>query len=81
MDTQGPIGDGESPRERPLLRLVWSNPQPTVRPEPARPRPRVDFAVAIERQLAGADGLSREQFLALYSGRRRTPLALAPLPS
>ena len=82
MDTQGPMGEGEGRAERPFPRLVWSNPQPAVRAETAvRPRSRVDFALAIERQLAGADGLSREQFLALYSGRRATPLALAPLPS
>jgi hypothetical protein len=52
---------------------VWSNPHPG-----RTPRARVDFAVAIERQLAGLDGLTREQFLAVYSGRR-TRLALAPL--
>ena len=62
MDTNLPVP--------PVLRLVWSNPAP-------RPRPRVDLAVAIERHLSGADGLSREQFLALYAGRR-TPLGLAP---
>ena len=61
MDTKGPA---------PVLRLVWSNPAP-------RPRPRVDLALAIERQLSGADGLSREQFLAQYSGRR-VQLGLAP---
>ena len=61
MDTKAPA---------PVLRLVWSNPAP-------RPRPRVDLALAIERQLSGGDGLSREQFLALYSGRR-APLGLAP---
>jgi hypothetical protein len=57
------------------LRLAWSNPQPV-----RVPRARVDFAVAIERHLAGADGLSREQFLAVYSGRpaRAERLALAP---
>jgi hypothetical protein len=37
----------------------------------------MDFAVAIERQLAGRDGLTREQFLAVYSGRK-AQLALAP---
>ena len=54
MDTKAP---------EPVLRLVWSNPA-------VQPRPRVDLALAIERHLTGADGLSREQFLALYSGRR-----------
>jgi hypothetical protein len=58
------------------LRLVWSN--PSAQPG-ARLRVRVDFALAIERHLSGADGLSREQFLALYSGRRAR-LALAPAP-
>ena len=54
----------------PGLRLVWSNPA-------VQPRPRVDLALAIERHLSGADGLSREQFLALYSGGRAR-LGLAP---
>jgi hypothetical protein len=39
----------------------------------------VDLALAIERHLNGADGLSREQFLATYSGRRGR-LGLAPVP-
>lgn len=64
MDTQGPA---------PVLRLVWSNPAP-------QPRPRVDLAFAIERHLTGGDGLSREQFLAIYAGRRAR-LGLAPRPS
>ena len=67
MDISGPTR---------TLRLVWSNPLPQPG---ARTRVRVDFALAIERHLSGADGLSREQFLALYSGRR-TRLALAPTP-
>jgi hypothetical protein len=69
MDTQAPGGESEH-RHPPYLRLVWSNPRP-VRPA----RQRVDLALAIERHLTGADGLSREQFLAVYSGRR---LAWAP---
>ena len=82
MDTQEPGVVSDAGGQRPFPRLVWSNPGPPARPQPDAPRrPRVDRAVAVERQLAGADGLSREQFLALYSGRRRTPLALAPLPS
>lgn len=56
----------------PFIRLVWSNPE-----RAPRPRARVDLALAVERQLSGADNLSREQFLALYSGRR-SRLALAP---
>ena len=64
MDTKNPA---------PVLRLVWSNPAP-------KPRLRVDLAFAVERHLSGADGLTREQFLAVYSGRR-AQLGLAPLPS
>jgi hypothetical protein len=70
MDT--PVtGDDAEGRYPPYLRLVWSNPQPV------RPRLRVDLARAIETHLAGADGLSREQFLAAYSGRPAR-LALTP---
>lgn len=72
MDTHGPSPDEPAGRPAPALRLVWSNPAP-------RPRPRVDLALAIERHLNGADGLSREQFLATYSGRRGR-LGLAPVP-
>jgi hypothetical protein len=73
VDTYGPVSDADEKRSfPPFLRLVWSNPEPAP-----RPRTRVDFALAIERQLSGADGLSRKQFLALYSGRR-CRLALAP---
>jgi hypothetical protein len=73
VDTQGPVAEAEEKRAyQPSLRLIWSNPDPAP-----RPRARVDFALAIERQLSGADGLSHEQFLALYSGRR-SRLALAP---
>lgn len=73
VDTQGPVADADEKRAYPpFLRLVWSNPDPAP-----RPRARVDFAQAIERQLSGADNLSREQFLALYSGRQAR-LALAP---
>ncbi|HVR70680.1 MAG TPA: hypothetical protein VMT87_07515 [Vicinamibacteria bacterium] len=74
MDTQRPAAEPEAERWHPppFLRLVWSN------PDAGRvPRTRVDFAAAIERQLAGRDGLTREQFLAVYSGRRAR-LALAP---
>jgi len=76
VDTQGPVVEAEEKRVYPpFLRLVWSNPDPVP-----RPRARMDFALAVERQLSGADGLSREQFLALYSGRR-SRVALAPDPS
>jgi hypothetical protein len=75
VDTDGPVPEPEGERRYPpFLRLVWSNPHP-----PLGRRPRVDLAVAIERHLAGADGLSREQFLSLYArGRAR---GLAPAPS
>ena len=59
----------------PRLRLVWS------RPEALRP-PRVNLAQAIERHLAGLDGLSDEQFLLLYATglahRRDTLHRVAP---
>ena len=74
METQGPEAEPEVERRYPpFLRLVWSNPHP-----PLGNRARLDLAVAIERHLAGADGLSREQFLALYAGRSGRSLALAP---
>lgn len=47
------------------LRLVWSN------PNPAPPR-RSCLATAIERHLAGRDGLSDEAFLRIYSGTARS---------
>jgi hypothetical protein len=53
------------PAPAPLLRLVWSN------PNPAPPR-RSCLAAAIERHLAGRDGLSDEAFLRLYSGAARS---------
>ena len=74
MDSQGPVVEPEGERSYPpFLRLVWSNPHP-----PLGRRPRVDLAVAIERHLAGGDGLSREEFLALYAGGPARRLALAP---
>ena len=76
VDNQGPgIDPGPERRYPPFLRLVWSNPDPG---RTAAARTRLDFALAIERQLAGLDGLTREQFLAVYSGRKAR-LALAPL--
>jgi hypothetical protein len=73
MDTQDPVNGAEPERRYPpFLRLVWSNPDAG-----RAPRARVDLALAIERQLAGADGLTRDQFLAVYSGRGAR-LALAP---
>lgn len=58
--------DDRPASERPSsLRLVWSNPNP---PLPRRP---LDLAVAIQRHLAGLDGLSEAQFLRAYSGRDR----------
>jgi hypothetical protein len=69
-------GSGESERRYPpYLRLAWSN------PNPPRSRVRLDLAVAIERHLAGTDGLSREQFLALFSGRSPLRPSSIPCPS
>jgi hypothetical protein len=43
------------------IRLVWSNPTP---PPPRRP---MNLAVAIERHLAGQDGLTDDQFVRLFA--------------
>jgi hypothetical protein len=43
------------------IRLVWSNPTP---PRPRRP---MNLAVAIERHLAGQDGLTDDQFVTLFA--------------
>lgn len=67
----------------PPLRLAWSNPQPAERvgatagerrlglvppPHPAGSGARpLNLAWAIERHLAGEDGLTEEEFLALYA--------------
>jgi hypothetical protein len=48
------------------LRLVWSN------PNPAPPARRTCLATAIERHLAGRDGLTEEAFLRIYSGAARS---------
>lgn len=74
MDTQAPQDEPEG-RYPGHLRLAWSNPNPE--PASRAPRARVDFALAVERHLSGADGLTRDQFLSVYSGRR-TRLAMAP---
>ena len=44
------------------IRLVWSNPAPP--PPPRRP---MNLAVAIERHLAGEDGLTDDQFVRLFA--------------
>ena len=68
---------------RPGLRLAWANPASLERPtEPGPPRAelrlvpppaipprRIKLDLAIERHLAGADGLSTEHFVLLFSGR------------
>ncbi len=53
------------PEPAPRLRLVWSNPNPA----PAR---RSCLAAAIERHLAGRDGLTDEAFLRIFSGAARS---------
>ncbi|MET0552251.1 MAG: hypothetical protein ABW221_04385 [Vicinamibacteria bacterium] len=57
----------EQPEPEPsrTLRLVWSNPHPA----PVR---RSCLATAIERHLAGRDGLTQEAFLRIYSGAARS---------
>jgi hypothetical protein len=62
-----------------LLRLAWDNPGPVVRadappglrlvPPPAIPARPVKLDLAIERHLMGADGLPRDEFLVVFSGR------------
>ena len=66
--------DGLSPDSASPLRLVWSRPAAQVRRGPQR----IDLAVAIERHLAGQDGLSDEQFAVLYA-TGRPALALVKL--
>jgi len=65
------------------LRLAWVNPSLAAEGDPARaelrlvphaavpPRP-VKLDLAIERHLTGGDGLTRDQFLVAFSGRRGT---------
>jgi len=57
---EGGQPDGAS-RFPAYLRLVWSNPTP---PPPRRP---MNLAVAIERHIAGQDGLTDEQFVTLFA--------------
>jgi hypothetical protein len=59
-----PADQDVAPRRLGHLRLVWSNPHP---PAPRRPL-RLDLA--IERHLAGADGLTDPEFLRIYSSAR-----------
>jgi hypothetical protein len=80
VDTAGP--NRRHPGSGPLG-LAWVNPHPgpeggsaradlrLVPHAPVPPRP-VKLDLAIERHLAGADGLSRDQFLVAFSGRRGT---------
>ena len=49
---------------RPFLRLVWSRPTALTVPR------KVNLAHAIERHLAGGDGLSDEQFVVLHATGR-----------
>jgi hypothetical protein len=62
----------------PYLRLEWSRPETPRRPtapqplggRPAQAAPGTNLALAIESHLAGADGLSDDDFLQSYSGRK-----------
>jgi hypothetical protein len=60
----------------PTLRLVWSKPAAAA---PARRWPKVNLAHAVERHLAGGDGLTDEQFIVLHA-TGRFPLVVVPLP-
>ena len=55
---EGGQSGGES-RFPAYIRLVWSNPTPPI------PRRPMNLAVAIERHLAGGDGLTDDQFVRL----------------
>jgi hypothetical protein len=57
--------NGGSPPRGAHLRLVWTNPSPPP------PRGPVNLAIAIERHLAGRDGLSDEQFVKAFARRSR----------
>ena len=59
--------------DRPVLRLVRPHSAPSAS------RRRVNLAHAVERHLAGQDGLTDQQFLVLHA-TGRFPLALVPLP-
>ena len=81
MGRQVPFAPGA---DRPSLRLAWVNPAVPVAaaeadPPPVRPALRllapppvptrpVNLALAIERHLAGHDGLSPEEFVRIFSG-------------
>jgi hypothetical protein len=64
----------------PGLRLAWHNPAAVAPgeppssglrlvPPPTLPSRPVKLDLAIERHLSGADGLPREEFLVMFSGR------------
>jgi hypothetical protein len=63
------------------MRLAWVNPSPAAEggsaraelrlvPHAAVPPRAVKLDLAIERHLTGADGLTRDQFLVAFAGRR-----------
>jgi hypothetical protein len=59
----------------PHLRLVWSKPKTAV----SAPIRLVNLAWAIERHLAGQDGMTDQQFLVLHA-TGRPPLFVTPTP-
>jgi hypothetical protein len=61
---------------RPVLRLVWSRPRTLP-----LARRRIDLARAIERHLAGGDGLTDEEFVTWHATGRPPFLRPAPRPA
>lgn len=59
---------------RPVLRLVWSRPTALTAPR------KVNLAQAIERHLAGGDGLTDQQFAMLHA-TGRLPLGFPAAPA
>ncbi len=57
------------------LHLVWSRPEGGL-PRERRAQERVNLAVAVERHLEGADGLSDDEFLTFYARGRRLRVVL-----
>ena len=68
MDDASAFEGAAEGRYPPYMRLVWSRPA-DVPPPP--PPVRTNLAIAIERHMAGAYGLSDQEFVRLFAGLRR----------